>query len=184
MDNTIFSSAFQSVLIELVMQLQSRLGSTGVASASPTGEGITIAGASSTYGSTGGSSGKFADLVDQAARRYDLHPGLINAVIQAESSFNPNSISSAGAQGLMQLMPGTAHSLGVSNPLDPAQNIEGGARYLRQLIDQFGDVKLAVAAYNSGPGAVQRYQGIPPYRETQVYVNRVMEYFSANQWSA
>ncbi|WP_278308124.1 lytic transglycosylase domain-containing protein [Carboxydocella sp. JDF658] len=119
----------------------------------------------------------FAPLIQQAAQKYGVDPDLITAVIQAESSFNPHAISRVGAQGLMQLMPATARALGVTNAFDPAQNIEGGTKYLRQLLDQFGgNEALAVAAYNAGPHAVKKYgNNIPPYQETQNYVKRVME---------
>lgn len=117
----------------------------------------------------------FDDLIQAAAARHGVDADLVHAVIQAESDYNPTCRSSAGALGLMQLMPGTARALGVSDPLDPGANIEGGVKYLRQQLARFGDVDLALAAYNAGPGAVQRYDGIPPYRETQAYVRRVLQ---------
>jgi soluble lytic murein transglycosylase-like protein len=114
-------------------------------------------------------------LVQQNADIWQVDPALIKSVIANESSFDANATSPVGAQGLMQLMPETAASLGVRNPYDPAQNVAGGTRYLRSLLDRFkGDTRLAVAAYNAGPEAVEKYGGIPPYHETQNYVQNVL----------
>ncbi len=122
--------------------------------------------------------------IAQAAARYNLDPAVLHGLIQQESGFNPNSRSSAGALGLTQLMPGTASSLGVSNPLDPVQSIEGGAHYLSQMMSQFGgNTADALAAYNAGPGAVHQYGGVPPYAETQDYVNKVLGYANAYRQS-
>ncbi|MCE5270083.1 transglycosylase SLT domain-containing protein [bacterium] len=119
--------------------------------------------------------GGLSTLIQQAAERNGLDPALVSAVILQESGGDPGAVSPAGAQGLMQLMPSTADSLGVSDPLDPRQNLEAGARYLRQMLERFGgDEKLALAAYNAGPGAVERYSGVPPYRETRNYVKNVL----------
>jgi len=115
--------------------------------------------------------------ITKAAAKYSLPPGLIKAVIRAESNFDAQAVSTAGAQGLMQLMPATAEELGVRNPFDIDQNVDGGSRYLRKMLDRFnGDVKLALAAYNAGPGTVEKYDGDVPYRETQNYVKRVMRF--------
>jgi len=116
--------------------------------------------------------------VNQAAAKYNLPSELIKAVIKAESNFDVKAVSSAGAQGLMQLMPATAEELGVKNPFDIEQNIDGGSRYLKQMLDRFdGNVKLALAAYNAGPGAVEKYGGnIPPFAETKHFVNRVLRF--------
>ena len=116
----------------------------------------------------------YKDEVAAAAADFGIDGALLRAVIHAESAFNPMALSNKGAQGLMQLMPGTAGDLGVTDAFDVSQNIRGGARYLSQLLKNFGgDAQLATAAYNAGPGAVQKYGGIPPYDETQVYVQRV-----------
>jgi len=116
--------------------------------------------------------------IHKAARKYKLPAALIKGVIRAESNFEVNAVSRAGAQGLMQLMPGTAKELGVDSPFDIEQNIDGGARYLRKMLDNFGgDIKVALAAYNAGPGAVEKYGGqIPPYQETERYINRVLKF--------
>jgi len=116
----------------------------------------------------------YATEVNRIAIKYDIDPALVRAVIHAESAFNAKALSNKGAQGLMQLMPGTAKDLGVGNAFDANQNIEGGVKYLAGLLKQFeGDIKLATAAYNAGPNAVKKYNGIPPYAETKVYVERV-----------
>ena len=114
----------------------------------------------------------------KAAQKYDLPVNLINGVIRAESNFQVKAVSHAGAQGLMQLMPDTARELGVKNPFNIEENIDGGSRYLRKMLDSFGgDLKLALAAYNAGPEAVIKYGGkVPPYRETQQYINRVLRF--------
>ena len=115
--------------------------------------------------------------ITKAAAKYSLPPELIKAVIRAESNFDAQAVSTAGAQGLMQLMPATAEELGVQDPFDIDQNVDGGSRYLREMLDRFnGDVKLALAAYNAGPGTVEKYDGDVPYRETRNYVERVMRF--------
>lgn len=116
----------------------------------------------------------YAALFNAASREYGVPAGLLAAVAKQESGYNPRAVSPAGAQGLMQLMPGTARSLGVDNPLDPSQAVDGAARMLRDLIMRFGSIELALAGYNAGPGAVMKYDGIPPYPETRNYVRNVM----------
>ncbi len=125
----------------------------------------------------GETSSAYDALIEQAAKRNGIDPAVLHGLIQQESGFDPSSTSSAGALGLTQLMPGTAASLGVTNPLDPAQSIEGGARYLGEMLRRFGgNTEDALAAYNAGPGAVQQYGGVPPYAETQQYVTKVLGY--------
>ncbi|MEZ4649069.1 MAG: lytic transglycosylase domain-containing protein [Candidatus Eisenbacteria bacterium] len=121
-----------------------------------------------------GAVGSTDEIVSRTAREFALPESLLKAVVQVESGGNVRAVSPKGAQGLMQLMPGTARELGVSDPFDPEQNVRGGAAYLAKQIERFGDLPRALAAYNAGPGAVQRHGGVPPYRETQRYVSRVL----------
>lgn len=117
--------------------------------------------------------------VSAASTRHQLDSDFITSVIHAESNFNPHAVSRKGAQGLMQLMPGTASKLGVENPFDPTANVDGGTQYLRQLLDYYhGDVAKTLAAYNAGPQRVARYHGVPPYRETHAYVAKVIREFN------
>jgi hypothetical protein len=119
----------------------------------------------------------YDQLIARAARRHGLPPALVKAVVKAESNFQPDALSDKGAQGLMQLMPATAEDLGVDHPFTPEENVLGGTRYLREMYDRFGDWEHALAAYNAGPGAVDRFGGVPPYAETQEYVERVLHYY-------
>jgi soluble lytic murein transglycosylase-like protein len=142
-------------------------GTTSTAATTPAGATPTTLG--------GGSPSQYDAQITAAATKYGIDPALLKGLIRQESNFNPNAKSPAGAAGLCQLMPGTAAALGCTNPLDPAQAIDAGAKYLSQQLKAFGgDPQKALAAYNAGPGAVQRYGGVPPYAETQNYVRAVM----------
>ena len=118
---------------------------------------------------------QISSLVNEASTTQGVPPGLVRAVLMAESAGNPSAVSMAGAQGLMQLMPGTSASCGIANPFDATENVGCGTSYLKELLARYhGDATLAVAAYNAGPGAVDRYHGVPPYAETRAYVARVI----------
>jgi soluble lytic murein transglycosylase-like protein len=144
-------------------------------SATPTAATAATTATGTTLG--GGTPTQYDAQITAAAAKYGLDPALLKALIRQESNFDPSAQSGAGAQGLTQLMPGTAASLGVTDPTDPAQAIDGGAKYLKAQLDRFGgDASKALAAYNAGPGAVAKFGGVPPYAETQNYVTKVLGY--------
>lgn len=125
---------------------------------------------------------KIADAIQEMSAKYNVPAALVESVMGAESNFNPKAQSKAGAQGLMQLMPGTAKEMGVQNSFDVRENVEGGVRYLRKMMDLFGqDERLALAAYNAGPGAVKKYGGVPPYKETRNYVDKILTDYAAKK---
>jgi soluble lytic murein transglycosylase-like protein len=124
----------------------------------------------------------YEEIIQDAATRYDMDPDLIRAVMQTESAFHPYAVSRAGAEGLMQLMPALADEMGVTDSFDPRDNIMGGARYLKRLLDyHHGNLDLALASYNAGPGNVQRYGGIPPFRETRKYVKTIKALYARSK---
>ena len=165
------------------------LGVAAVLALLPRATGREVAGEDRAPGDVETASFRIADdgrkvldaLIEEAAAAHGLSVHLVRAVVEAESAFDPRAVSPVGAQGLMQLMPATATRMGVSDPLDPRQNVFGGVKYLSELLDRFdGDVALALAGYNAGPGKVARYRGIPPYAETRGYVTRIRRIMTAS----
>jgi len=165
--------------VNLIRLLEAMSTGTSTASISKKNKSASVAALDQkNTGATAAATGKrpFSEIIKEASEKYGVPENIITAVIQQESSFNPNAVSSCGAMGLMQLMPGTAESLGVNNAFNAEQNIMGGTSYLKEKLDEFdGNLPLALAAYNSGSGSVRKYGGIPPYKETMAYVNKIMK---------
>ncbi|HEX2895359.1 MAG TPA: transglycosylase SLT domain-containing protein [Marmoricola sp.] len=174
--NVRISDVYGTPIIRRILPDAATSATTGTTAAGGTGWNA-ITGTSFRTAASGTT--PYADLFAAASQKYGVPAALLSAVAKQESGYNPSAVSHAGAQGLMQLMPGTARRLGVTNPLDPAQSIDGAARMLRDLTTRFGSTELALAAYNAGPGAVLKYNGIPPYPETQRYVRNVMSLMEA-----
>lgn len=164
--------------LSMDLKIHGQLGSARIVpgvTSSASGGGSFSQAFSAAIQAVGGSD--YESCFQAAADVYQVPVDLLKAMAKVESNFTADAVSPCGAQGIMQLMPATARSLGVTNSFDPAQNIMGGAKYLRQMLDRFhGDVSMAVAAYNAGPGAVEKYGGVPPYRETRNYVAKVLGY--------
>jgi soluble lytic murein transglycosylase-like protein len=169
-----------ATVLDRVAEIRQRLGlpASDAAASSDTGAFDAILNESmapeASTSETPGLRGKVDEAIERNALHQGLDPALLRAVVQTESGFNPNAVSSAGAAGLMQLMPGTAKDMGVTNRFDPEQSLAGGSRYLKGLISKYQSVPMGLAAYNAGPGNVDKHGGIPPFAETQNYVKRVL----------
>jgi soluble lytic murein transglycosylase-like protein len=169
--DSMFGSSFQNQLASATAGLHGDIG--GEQPMNPFGQGKSICGQASP---------ELKQMISEAAKQHGVDENIFDALVSTESAYNSGARSRAGALGLCQLMPGTAQSLGISNALDPQQNLNGGAKYLGQLMNQFGDPRLALAAYNAGPNAVVKAGNqIPPYPETQAYVNKIMGLVNARR---
>jgi len=167
-------TAFTQLLTRELASLE-RQFSTAMRSMVGSAKRSDAAHAAQTHQASAGRTSPYDGIINRAAARNGLDPALVGAVVRQESGFRADAVSTAGAQGLMQLMPSSARDLGVADPFDPGQNVDGGARLLRSLVDRYdGRLDYALAAYNAGPGAVDRYGGVPPYPETRSYVAAVL----------
>lgn len=164
-----------------IQEIQARFDAPAPVSMPSSGEGFEGALSNAIQASQEADATAFDDVIQEQGASQGIDPNLLKAVIRNESNFNPRAVSRVGAQGLMQLMPETAKGLGVQNSLDPLQNITGGAKYLKGLLQKYKSVPNALAAYNAGPGAVDKYHGVPPYAETTQYVQKVMQSYQAYQ---
>ncbi|GBE00687.1 soluble lytic murein transglycosylase precursor [bacterium BMS3Bbin06] len=188
-----FITAFTTVILLLaantvhatIYKYVDRNGVIHFTDSPPAGDAKALKARDSRDDSTSGSGAVYPDyrrIAEEAARKYGVSPRLAKSVIEVESGWNPGAISRKGAMGLMQLMPETARLYGISDPFDPEENIDAGIRYLKYLIDRFGKLEFALAAYNAGPATVDRYRGIPPFRETRNYVKAIMGLYNGKEY--
>jgi soluble lytic murein transglycosylase-like protein len=179
--NSVMNNQMQNAIYQIVLRwIDDYLQDAGTKSSSPSSSSGTTLLRRPALVAEGKEKGNFDTIINTISAKYKVDPRLVSAVVQTESNFNPNAVSACGAQGLMQLMPDTAKDLGVKDSLDPTENLDGGVHYLSNMLNRYdGNVSMALAAYNAGPGAVAKYGGVPPYQETQTYVQRVLNAYQA-----